>query len=59
MVPQEAQVILNDEHDAFRWVSFEEANAILSFPRQRRVLDVVRDEFVDRIPNPHLKIMIE
>ena len=59
MVPQEAQVILNDEHDAFRWVSFEEANAILSFPSQRRVLDVVRDEFFDRIPNPHLKIMIE
>lgn len=59
LVPQRAHVILNDEHDAFKWVSFGEAHDILKFPRQRRVLAAVKDEFVDRTPNPHLKIMID
>jgi len=57
-VPHDAKVILNDEHDAFKWVGFEEAAAMLSFPGQRKALAAVKAEFVDSEPNPHLKIDI-
>ena len=58
-VPHDADVILNDEHDAFKWVSFEEAEAMLSFPGQRKALAAVKAEFVDSEPNLHLKIDID
>lgn len=59
MVPPNAKVQLNDEHDSFKWVSFESAREMFSFSGQRRVLDAVKDEFVDRIPNPLLQIKID
>jgi dATP pyrophosphohydrolase len=51
-----AQVVLNAEHHDFRWVSFEEAAELVPFSGQRRVLDHVKREFVDRTPNPWLLI---
>lgn len=51
-----SQVILNAEHQDFRWVGFEEAVELVSFSGQRRVLNHVRQEFVDRTPNPWLLI---
>lgn len=57
-VPQNTEVVLNDEHDAFRWVDFEEAAAMLSLPGQRRVLSAVKTVFVDQAPHPHLRIDI-
>ncbi|MEP2640941.1 MULTISPECIES: NUDIX domain-containing protein [Roseobacteraceae] len=55
-VPADSTVVLNDEHDAYEWVSFETASAMLSFPGQQKALAAVKAEFVDRKPNPHLKI---
>ncbi|MGF1447065.1 MAG: NUDIX pyrophosphatase [Pikeienuella sp.] len=55
-VPTDTIVRLNDEHDAHEWVSFEKANSMLSFPGQQRALAAVKAEFVDKAPNPHLKI---
>ena len=55
-VPHDAHVTLNDEHDAFKWASFDQAAAMLSFPGQRKALAAVKAEFVDSEPNPHLKI---
>ena len=52
----DAAVILNAEHQDFRWVSFEEATELVSFSGQRRVLDHINREFVDRAPNPWLLI---
>lgn len=57
-VPENTEVILNHEHDAYEWVSFEEANTMLSFPGQQKALSAVKTEFVDKKPNPHLKINI-
>lgn len=55
-VQKNTKVILNDEHDAYKWVKFEEANALLSFPGQKKALAAVKAEFVDKEPCPHLKI---
>jgi len=55
-VPDTAEIVLNDEHDSFKWVGFDEADTLLSFPGQRRVLAFVKSTFVDREPNPHLRI---
>ncbi|BDE05513.1 hypothetical protein WPS_07890 [Vulcanimicrobium alpinum] len=48
----EGDVITDDAHDAHRWVSFDEAAALLMFAAQRRVLTEVHDAFVAREPDP-------
>jgi len=53
------KVVLNDEHDAFKWVSFEEAAELLSFTGQKKILAAVKAEFVDKEPNPNLKISLD
>jgi len=58
-VPPDAQVFLNSEHDAFQWLPFDEAAKLYSFPGQRKALAAVKEEFIDRTPNPHLKIEME
>jgi len=55
-VSKDAEVTLNDEHDAFDWMSFGRADSVLSLPRQRCALSSIKAEFVDREPNMHLKI---
>lgn len=55
-VPANTIVTLNDEHDAYEWISFDKANTMLSFPGQQKALAAVKAEFVDKEPNPHLKI---
>ena len=59
LVPAGTQVVLNDEHDAYQWVSFAEASELLSFSGQREVLSAVKREFVDKAPNPYLKIIMD
>jgi dATP pyrophosphohydrolase len=41
-----------DVHDEHRWVSFADAEAMLEFAAQRRVLEEVRRAFVLRAPAP-------
>jgi 8-oxo-dGTP pyrophosphatase MutT (NUDIX family) len=41
-----------DVHDEHRWVTFAEAERMLEFSSQRRVLDEVRRAFVVRSPAP-------
>jgi dATP pyrophosphohydrolase len=55
-VPEGTEVVLNHEHDAFEWVSFDKAHDMLGFSAQRKVLAAVETEFVDKDPNPHLRI---
>lgn len=51
-------VRLNGEHSAFRWVSLEEAAALLPFGSQRELLAHVRREFVEREPSPFLRLAL-
>jgi 8-oxo-dGTP pyrophosphatase MutT (NUDIX family) len=37
------EVTLSDEHDYFAWMPFEEAVDQFTYPRQRRMLEYVRD----------------
>lgn len=55
-VSDEQEVILNDEHDAFRWVSFQIAKTMVPFPGQRQILDHIEREFVAREPSSLLLI---
>lgn len=56
LVPEEQGVVLNPEHDAFRWLSFDEAIGLVPFAGQRHVLRHVEQEFVRREPSPLLRI---
>ncbi len=48
-----AEIILeDDEHDAFRWATFDEAETLLMFSAQRRALAEVHEEFIRREPEP-------
>ena len=51
-----ADVSLNHEHSAFRWVNFDEAVSLVPFGGQRRVLRWIKEEFFDRHPNKYLLI---
>jgi dATP pyrophosphohydrolase len=42
----------DEAHDAHRWVPLGEAAPLLTFASQRRLLDEVRDAFVEREPEP-------
>lgn len=58
-VADDAQVHLDGEHSAFRWVSLEEAAALLPFGSQRELLAHVRREFVEREPSPFLRLALD
>ncbi len=45
-----------DEHDAYEWLSFEEALGRLEFPQQKRILRSVHENFVLSEPNERLRI---
>jgi dihydroneopterin triphosphate diphosphatase len=46
------EVRLDEAHDAFRWVSFAEAETLLTFAAQRKLLVDVHFAFVAREPEP-------
>ena len=47
----EGEVVLEDDvHDAHRWVSFAEAETMLEFAAQRRILAEIHRDFVERTP---------
>ena len=56
MVEADADVRLNHEHDAFRWVTFAEALPQLPFDGQRELFARVHREFVERTPPPSLRL---
>lgn len=58
-VTDEAQVRLNDEHSAFRWVSLDEASRLVPFGSQRELIAYVRREFVEREPPAWLRMALE
>lgn len=52
-------VSINQEHSAFRWVSFDKAAEMVAFGGQRRILRWIEEEFVKREPSNHLLIKTE
>lgn len=51
-----ADVRLNEEHSDFRWFRPTEARARLEFGGQRRVLDRIVEDFIEREPSEWLRI---
>ncbi len=49
------QVRLNREHDAYRWMSFDDARAAVPFGSQRRMLAHIEEDFVKAPPSPWLQ----
>jgi len=53
----EQAVVLNEEHRDYRWVTFDEAQALLPFAsRQAAVLRHIEREFIQRPPNESLRL---
>jgi dihydroneopterin triphosphate diphosphatase len=47
----DGEVVLDDAHEAFRWTTFAQAEELLEFAAQRRILDEIRRAFVEREPS--------
>lgn len=45
------EVHLDDAHEAFEWVTFAQADALLEFPSHRRLLPDLQRDFVEREPS--------
>src|SRR5699024_6829458 len=58
LIATDAQVRLNAEHSAFRWVALEQARADLPFGSQRDLLAHVRREFIERKPAVFLRMPV-
>jgi dATP pyrophosphohydrolase len=58
VVPPDAEVVLNAEHDGYKWLGYEEADRLLAFPGQRKMLAAVKAGFIDRQPHTLLRIPI-
>lgn len=58
-VEPDAQVVLNEEHDAFAWLSPHEARQHLIWESQRRTMDHIVEQLVgDSAAKRHLRIEI-
>lgn len=55
-IAAEAQVRLNGEHSALRWVTLARAADELPFGSQRDLIAHVRREFIARAPHPRLRM---
>jgi dATP pyrophosphohydrolase len=53
-----SSVQLNPEHSEYRWVSFSEADGMVPFAGQRKILRHVEAEFMLRVPSHHLAIKV-
>ena len=58
VVPPDAEVVLNAEHDRYKWLGYEGADSMLVFPGQRKRLAAVTAGFIDRQPHALLRIPI-
>lgn len=57
-VGESVEVVLNEEHSQFKWMSFAEAKAALPFPGQKRILTQVWEDFVECEPPELLRISV-
>jgi len=55
-VDSDAEVQLNDEHLDYRWCTLEEALELTGFPNQHSLYQHVWRYFVEREPNPRMRI---
>ncbi|TKA94067.1 NUDIX domain-containing protein [Cereibacter changlensis] len=53
-----SSVQLNPEHSDYCWVSFSDADRMVPFAGQRKVLRHVEAEFMLRVPSHHLEIKV-
>ncbi len=58
LVDSDCELRLNDEHSAWRWLSFDTAMPELPFGSQRELFAYVQREFIERPPSRHLLIPI-
>lgn len=59
-VDQDAEVILNQyEHDAYKWIDYEEAEDYLEFDNQIENISIIHKRFIKRKPTRFLEIDLE
>ena len=57
-VDSNSEILLNEEHSEYRWMTVQEAEALLPFPGQRHILRHIQSQFIDRKPLEHLRISL-
>lgn len=55
-VPEDQEVVLNEEHSDFRWLSFEDAMGIVSLPGNEEVLSFIEKHFVKKEAPDYLQV---
>lgn len=55
-IDESHEVVLNEEHDIYEWVSLEQATERLIFASQRNAVKTIWEEFVERKPSHWLLI---
>ncbi len=55
-VAPEAEPILNEEHSDWMWTTIDKARELVPFPGQRKMLEEIREIFIERPPSPLLHI---
>ncbi|HEX8912314.1 MAG TPA: NUDIX domain-containing protein [Humisphaera sp.] len=59
VVPREAEVVLNEEHEAYRWVPRDEIDALTMWAGERLVLAEVMREICDEgLSKPHIRLLV-
>jgi dATP pyrophosphohydrolase len=59
LVASDAGIHLNHEHDAHRWVSFDNVNDSFMWPRERELIAEIRSEILSPgLAKPHLIIKL-
>lgn len=56
---KEPITLSKSEHDAYQWISIEKALLHLEFSGQRKALEHIEKEFINKKPNPRFLIDIE
>ncbi len=58
-IDTEQTVQLSSEHNAYKWITLDEVDDYLIFRSEREIARQIQQEFIDRDPDPFLRIEIE
>ncbi len=58
-IDAEQTVQLSSEHNAYRWITLDEVDEYIVFRNARKIARQIQQEFVDRDPDPFLRIEVE
>ncbi|MFN8579213.1 MAG: NUDIX domain-containing protein [Candidatus Sericytochromatia bacterium] len=58
-IDKKQEIVLNEEHSEYKWLSFNEAIELLPFIGQKNILAQIKKYFIDNEPNKNLEIKLD